>query len=45
MDLSWLKEQPFFQTQNLDYAFDSLTKVLNREMITMYIEYLIENDL
>lgn len=40
-----LNDKPFFKTQNLEYAYDSLTKVLNREMTGQYIKYLIENDI
>lgn len=41
MNKTILKEHSYFKTQNLDYAFDSLTKVLNREMISSYLKYLI----
>lgn len=33
----------FFKDQDMQYCFDVLTKVLNREMITTYLKYLIEN--
>ena len=37
-----LLEIPFFKKQNLTYAFDSLTKVVNRELICAYIQSLID---
>ena len=40
-----LKDNPFFKNQNLDYAFDSLTKVLNREIISSYVRYLIQENI
>ncbi len=33
----------FFNNQDLEFAFDGLTKVLSREMITSYLSYLIQN--
>ena len=42
MNIEKLKSIDFFKEQNLQYAFDSLTKVLNREMITTYLSYLIQ---
>ncbi len=42
MNKEELKKNPFFKNQNLDYAYDSLTKVLNREIISSYLHYLIE---
>lgn len=33
---------PFFKTQNMDFAFDSLTGVLNRDYICAYVQYLID---
>ncbi|MGM9969918.1 MAG: GGDEF domain-containing protein [Anaeroplasma sp.] len=43
MNTEKLEKIDFFHGQNLQYAFDSLTKVLNREMITAYLAYLIQN--
>lgn len=40
-----LQKSEYFRGQNLDYAFDSLTGVLNRESICTYIKYLIENNI
>lgn len=40
-----LQKSEYFRNQNLDYAFDSLTGVLNREAICTYIKYLIENNI
>ncbi len=42
MFLEELKKIPFFKDINLQYAFDCLTKVLNRKIITSYVEYLVE---
>lgn len=33
----------FFKGQEMQYCYDTLTHVLNREMITSYLRYLIEN--
>jgi len=33
----------FFKGQEMQYCYDALTHVLNREMITSYLRYLIEN--
>ena len=38
-----LQSLEFFQNQDLQFAFDGLTKVLNREMISSYLSYLIQN--
>ena len=38
----FLKDVPFINEQDIQYAYDGLTKVLNREMITSYVDYLIE---
>ena len=37
MNMDKLQSVDFFQNQDLQYAFDALTKVLNREMITNYM--------
>ena len=38
-----LESLEFFKNQDLQFAFDGLTKVLNREMISSYLSYLIQN--
>ena len=38
-----LLEREFFKERGLDYAFDSLTKALNRETIISYANYLIDS--
>ncbi len=38
-----LESLDYFKNQDLQFAFDGLTKVLNREMITSYLSYLIQN--
>lgn len=43
MDKEILLTKDFFKDQELNYAFDNLTKVLNREMIVSYMQYLIDN--
>lgn len=40
-----LKAVEFFKDIDLQYAFDSLTKVLNREVAISYIHYLIEKNI
>ena len=42
MNMDKLQSVDFFQNQDLQYAFDALTKVLNREMITNYMNFLIK---
>ena len=43
MNKNHLLAVDFFKQQDLKYAFDSLTQILNREMILGYYSYLIEN--
>ncbi len=43
MNLKKLNSLDFFQGFDLQYAHDSLTNVLNREMILSYLKYLIEH--
>ena len=43
MNVDKLNSLSFFKEQDLEFAFDGLTKVLNREMITSYLSYLIQN--
>ena len=38
-----LESIDFFKNQDLQFAFDGLTKVLNREMISSYLSHLIQN--
>ena len=38
-----LESIEFFKNQDLQFAFDGLTKVLNREMISSYLSHLIQN--
>lgn len=40
-----LKNHPFFKDYNLDFAYDSLTGVLNRDAMCSYIEHLINKDI
>lgn len=40
-----VKENTFFKNRNMDYAYDSLTKVLNREVISSYLKYLIAENI
>lgn len=42
MNLEKLKSISFFDNQNLEYAFDGLTRVLNREIISSYLKHLID---
>lgn len=42
MNIETITKHEFFKTQNLDYAFDSLTHVLNRAVFFSYVEYLIK---
>ena len=42
MELEKLQEMEFFKDQDLAYAFDGLTKVLDREMILNYARFLIK---
>ena len=42
VDNKLLKDLPFFNEQEIQYSYDGLTKVLNREMITSYVDYLID---
>ena len=43
MNIDKLNSLSYFKEQDLEFAFDGLTKVLNREMITSYLSYLIQN--
>lgn len=43
MNIERIKSHPFFKTQNLEFAYDGLTKVFNRECICAYVQYLIDN--
>lgn len=45
MMLERLKEHTFFKDYNMEFAFDSLTNVLNRDVMCSYINYLIKNDI
>ncbi len=40
-----LNKHAFFKDYNLEFAFDSLTGVLNRDAMCSYIEYLIKNNI
>ena len=42
MNMETLAKHEFFKTQNLEYAFDGLTHVLNRGIFFSYVEYLIK---
>ena len=42
MNIGKLQSIDFFKNQDLQYAFDGLTKVLNREMISSYLAYLVQ---
>ena len=42
MNIDKLSTIDFFKGQDLTYAFDALTKVVNREMITSYLAYLVD---
>lgn len=42
MDAVGLAKKEFFRTQDLTHAFDSLTGVLNREILFSFVEYLIK---
>ncbi len=42
MELEKLQQMDFFKDQDLAYAFDGLTKVLDREMVLNYARYLIK---
>lgn len=44
MNLKKLKNLEFFKDFDLQYAHDSLTNVLNREMILSYLKFLIEKN-
>ncbi|MGN1373305.1 MAG: GGDEF domain-containing protein [Candidatus Coproplasma sp.] len=41
-NISILETIPYFKGRDLSHSFDSLTKVLNRETIISYVEWLIE---
>jgi len=43
MNLEKLQSLDYFKNQDLEFAFDGLTKVLSREHITSYLSYLIQN--
>lgn len=43
MNIEKLKSLEFFKDQDLQYAFDGLTKVLTREMITSYLAYMVQS--
>ena len=42
MNIEKLAKHDFFRNQNLEYGFDKLTKVLNRDLFFSYVEYLIK---
>ena len=42
MTIDKLAKHEYFRTQNLEYAFDSLTNVLTRDPFFSYVEYLIK---
>ncbi len=42
MTIEKLAKHEFFRTQNMEYAFDNLTNVLNRDIFLAYVEYLIK---
>lgn len=43
MNMEKLQSLDFFKDQDLQYAFDGLTKVLNREMISSYLSYMVQS--
>ena len=43
MNIEKLRTLDFFKNQDLQYAFDGLTKVLTREMITSYLAYMVQS--
>ena len=45
MNVKKLKSLDFFKDFDLQYAHDSLTNLLNREMILSYVKYLIEKNI
>lgn len=45
MKASMLKKCAFFEGKSTEYMFDSLTGVLNRDAMTQYINYLINNEI
>lgn len=45
MKASMLKKCAFFDGKSTEYMFDSLTGVLNRDVMKQYINYLIENEI
>ena len=44
MDIEKLQQMEFFKDQDLTYAFDGLTKVLEREVVLNYVKYLIKKN-
>lgn len=43
MNMEKLQSIDYFQNQDLQFAFDGLTKVLNREMISSYLSFMIQS--
>lgn len=45
MQSSILKKNAFFKDKNMEYMYDTLTGVLNRDAMKQYIDYLIKNEI